>query len=67
VSFPAHERLLNSGTPARFFEKMEQTYRQLTQLEKSGSPGEAARARAARTAYGHALELLRAIGGAQDK
>lgn len=61
VSFPAHERLLNSGAARGLLEKMEQTHRELTLLEKTGTPSEAARARAARTAYGHALELLRAI------
>ena len=63
VSFPAHERLLHSQAARGLLEKMEQTHRDLTLLEKSGTPSEAARARAARTAYGHALELLGAIRG----
>ena len=67
LSFPAHERLLNSGTPPGLVEKMEQTHRDLTQLEKTGIPSEAARARAARTAYGHALKLLGAIHAAREQ
>jgi hypothetical protein len=66
LSFPTHERLLNSGTPPGLVEKMEQTHRDLALLEKTGTPSEAARARAARTAYGHALELLGAIRAARE-
>jgi hypothetical protein len=61
LSFPAHERLLNSGKPPGLLEKMEETKRYLASLEKTGTPSEAARARAGRIAYGHALELLVAI------
>jgi hypothetical protein len=40
---------------------MEETHRHLASLEKTGTPSDAARARAGRIAYGHALELLVAI------
>ena len=60
-SFPVHERLLKSGALPGVIKKMEETCRNLTLVEHTGTSGEKARARLARAACHHTLELLRAL------
>ena len=67
LSFPAHERLMQADTAPAFVDRMQRTYHELILMEQVGTPGERARARSARAAYGHTLELLGALREARGQ
>jgi len=66
-SFPEFEQLLTTEEPASLLAKVEKTCRQLHEVVQSGSEGDQARAKAAMTAYGRSLDLLRILTEERDK
>jgi hypothetical protein len=66
-SFPEFERILSSEEPAALLAKVEKTCRQLHDVMQSGSEADKARAKAAMTAYGRSLDLLRILTDVRDK
>jgi hypothetical protein len=65
--FPEFVELLSSEEPAPLLAKVEKTCRQLDAITMSGSEPDKARARAAMTAYGRSLDLLRLFTEMRDK
>jgi hypothetical protein len=65
--FPQFEMLLSSETPQPLLGKVEKTCRQLDDVLKSGSDADRARAKAAMTAFGRSLDLLRELTEMRNK
>jgi hypothetical protein len=65
--FPQFEMLLSSEEPPPLLGKVEKTCRILDDILKSGSDADKARAKAAMTAFGRSLDLLRALTEMRDK
>ena len=65
--FPEFEQLLSTAEQAPLLAKIEKTCRQLDEVVHAGSDAEQNRARAAMTAYGRSLDLLRILTKARDK
>ncbi len=65
--FPQFEMLLSSEEPPPVLGKVEKTCRILDDILKSGSDADKARAKAAMTAFGRSLDLLRALTEMRDK
>jgi len=65
--FPEFEAILGSEEPPALLAKIEKTCRQLNDVLQSGSDADKTRARHAMTAYGRALDLLRALTEMRDK
>jgi hypothetical protein len=65
-SFPEFEKILSAETPP-VLAMVEKTCRQLNSLIEAGSEEDQSRARAAMTAYGRSLDLLRILTEARDK
>ncbi len=65
--FPQFEMLLSSEEPPPVLGKVEKTCRILDDVLKSGSDADKARAKAAMTAFGRSLDLLRALTEMRDK
>ena len=65
--FPEFVELLSSEGPAPLLAKVEKTCRQLNDIALSGSAPDQARAKAAMTAYGRSLDLLRTFTEMRDK
>lgn len=65
--FPEFEQLLSTAEPAPLLAKIEKTCRQLDEVVHTGSDVDQSRARAAMTAYGRSLDLLRILTEARDK
>lgn len=65
--FPEFEQLLSSEETPPLLGKVEKTCRQLNEILQSGSEADKARAKAAMTAYGRSLDLLRLLTDARDK
>ncbi len=65
--FPEFVELLSSEEPAPLLAKVEKTCRQLNEIALSGSGPDQARAKAAMTAYGRSLDLLRTFTEMRDK
>jgi hypothetical protein len=59
--FPEFEKILSTEDPSPLLARIEKTCRQLDALIKSGSETQKQRARAAITAYGRSLDLLRTL------
>jgi|KBSMisStaDraftv2_1062788.scaffolds.fasta_scaffold53825_2 hypothetical protein len=66
-NFPQFVELLSSEAPAPLLAKVEKTCRQLNDIALSGSGPDQARAKAAMTAYGRSLDLLRTFTEMRDK
>lgn len=65
--FPEFETLLGSQESPPLLMKVEKTCRQLNDVLESGAEVDKARARAAMTAYGRSLDLLRFLTEMRDK
>ena len=65
--FPQFEMLLSSEEPPPVLGKVEKTCRILDDILKSGSDADKTRAKAAMTAFGRSLDLLRALTEMRDK
>lgn len=65
--FPEFEKILSNEAPSPLMEKVEKTCRQLNDVLQSGSENDKERARAAMTAYGRSLDLLRLLTEMRDK
>jgi len=65
-NYPTVERMLKED-PSATFGKMEKTCRRLEEFGRSGSPAEQSRAKAAITAYGRTMDLLRLLAETRDK
>ncbi len=65
--FPQFEMLLSSEEPPPVLGKVEKTCRILDDILKSGTDADKARAKAAMTAFGRSLDLLRALTEMRDK
>lgn len=65
--FPQFEKLLSAEEQAPFLGKVEKTCRQLDAVIKSGGELEKERAKAAMTAYGRSLDLLRSLTDMRNK
>ncbi len=65
--FPEFEQLLSSAEPPALLANVEKTCRQLNEVLQSGSEADQGRARAAMSAYGRSLDLLRILTEARDK
>jgi hypothetical protein len=65
--FPEFEQILSSEEPAPLLAKVEKTCRRLNEIAESGSVADKARAKAAMTAYGRSLDLLRLLTEMRDK
>jgi len=59
--FPQFEKLLSAEDPSPMMAKVEKTCRQLDTVIASGSETDKLRAKAAMTAYGRSLDLLRTL------
>ena len=65
--FPEFEQLLSSEEAPPLLGKVEKTCRQLNEVLQAGSEADKAKAKAAMTAYGRSLDLLRLLTDARDK
>ena len=65
--FPQFEKLLSSEEPQPLLTRVEKTCRQLDAIAKSGAGTDKERAKAAMTAYGRSLDLLRALTEMRNK
>jgi hypothetical protein len=65
--FPEFETILTSEEPSALLAKVEKTCRQLNDVLQTGSENDKERARAAMTAYGRSLDLLRLLTELRDK
>ena len=65
--FPEFEKILSSEEPSPILAKVEKTCRQLNNILQTGSENDKERARAAMTAYGRSLDLLRQLTEMRDK
>ena len=59
--FPQFEKMFDSGELPATLEKIQKTCKQLDSVLQTGTAEEKARAQAAMTAYGRALELLNQV------
>lgn len=59
--FPQFEKMFDSGQLPAMLEKIQSTCKQLDTFVQTGTAEEKARAQAAMTAYGRALELLKQL------
>jgi hypothetical protein len=65
--FPQFEKLLSTEEPQPLLTKVEKTCRQLDAIAKSGTGTDKERAKAAMTAFGRSLDLLRALTEMRNK
>jgi hypothetical protein len=65
-NYPTVERMLKED-PSPVFSKMEKTCRRLEEFGRNGSPAEQTRAKAAITAYGRTMDLMRLLAETRDK
>lgn len=65
--FPEFEKILSNEEPSPLLAKVEKTCRQLNDVLQTGSENDKERARAAMTAYGRSLDLLRQLTEMRDK
>ena len=65
--FPQFEKLLSTEEPQPLLSKVEKTCRQLDGIIKSGAGTDKERAKAAMTAFGRSLDLLRALTEMRNK
>ncbi len=65
--FPQFEKLLSTEEPQPVLGKVEKTCRQLDGIIKSGAGTDKERAKAAMTAFGRSLDLLRALTEMRNK
>jgi len=66
-SFPQFEKVLGPEGMGTLMEKIEKTCRRLDDLTRNGAPQEQSRARAAMTAYGRTMDLLRRLNELRDQ
>lgn len=66
-SFPEFEKILGAEEPPSVLAMVEKTCRQLNSVLEGGSETDQSRARAAMTAYGRSLDLLRILTEVRDK
>ena len=65
-NYPTVDRLLKED-PTALFSKMEKTCRRLEEFGRGGSAAEQTRAKAAITAYGRTMDLMRLLAETRDK
>lgn len=65
--FPEFEKILSNEAPSPLMTNVEKTCRQLNDVLQAGSENDKERARAAMTAYGRSLDLLRQLTEIRDK
>lgn len=59
--FPQFEKIFDAGQMPAMLDKIQNTCKQLDAVLQTGTAAEKARAQAAMTAYGRALELLKQL------